>query len=76
MCNSLSEEELIISARIKDIFPGDGKAVISADIVNSVFYEIITDISGVVRDLTLKRFCISVSSSCFVLTSIKIEGVL
>ena len=30
----------------------------------------------VVSDLTLKRFCISVSSSCFVLTSIKIEGVL
>ena len=30
----------------------------------------------VVSDLTLKRFSISVSSSCFVLTSIKIEGLL
>ena len=47
MCSALSEEEYIVASGIKDICLGDGKAIIKADITNSVFYEIVTEISGV-----------------------------
>lgn len=47
MCKNLCNEEYIISADVRDISLGDGKAEIRANITNAVFYEIVTDISGV-----------------------------
>lgn len=47
MCSSLAEEEYVTAAKVSDISLGDGKAVIEIDITNSVFYEIVTEISGV-----------------------------
>ena len=47
MCMNLAQEDYIIASAIKDISLGDGKATIRADITNSVFYEIVTEISGV-----------------------------
>ncbi len=47
MCQKLVDGENIISARVDDISLGDGKAVICAEIKNSVFYNIVTEISGV-----------------------------
>lgn len=47
MCEALSHEDYITAADIRDISLGDGKAEIKVDITNSVFYEIVTEISGV-----------------------------
>lgn len=47
MCMNLSQEDYIIASSIKDISLGDGKATIRADVTNTVFYEIVTEISGV-----------------------------
>ena len=47
MCALLAEEDFIVTSAVKDVSLGDGKACISADITNSVFYEIVTEISGV-----------------------------
>lgn len=47
MCMCLAEEDYIITSSVSDISLGDGKATIKADITNSVFYEIVTEISGV-----------------------------
>lgn len=47
MCDALKNEDYIVSADVKDISLGDGKAEIGATVTNSVFYEILTDISGV-----------------------------
>lgn len=47
MCKNLCNEEYIVSADVRDISLGDGKAEIRANITNAVFYEIVTDISGV-----------------------------
>ncbi len=47
MCANLSEEEYITTVRVNNISLGDGKAEIRADITNSVFYEIVSEISGV-----------------------------
>ncbi len=47
MCENLSKEEYITNSAVRDISLGDGKAEISIDIANSVFYEIVTEISGV-----------------------------
>ncbi len=47
MCMNLAQEDYIIASSIKDISLGDGKATIRADVTNSVFYEIVTEISGV-----------------------------
>ena len=47
MCAQLSELEYVTAANVKDICLGDGKADIRADISNSVFYEIVSAVSGV-----------------------------
>lgn len=47
MCECIQQEDYIVSASVKDISLGDGKATVKADITNSVFYEIVTQISGV-----------------------------
>ena len=47
MCMNLANEDYIVASSIKDISLGDGKATIRADVTNSVFYEIVTEISGV-----------------------------
>ena len=47
MCSCLSDEDYIVASSIKEISLGDGKATIRADVTNSVFYEIVTEISGV-----------------------------
>ena len=47
MCNCLSDEDYIVASSIREISLGDGKATIKADVTNSVFYEIVTEISGV-----------------------------
>ncbi len=47
MCARLQNEDYIVGARVQDISLGDGKAIIKADITNTVFYEILTEISGV-----------------------------
>lgn len=47
MCMNLANEDYIVTSSIKDISLGDGKATIRADVTNSVFYEIVTEISGV-----------------------------
>ncbi|MCD7775167.1 MAG: stage IV sporulation protein A [Clostridiales bacterium] len=47
MCAELENEEYIASSSVKDISLGDGKASVKADIANSVFYEILSEISGV-----------------------------
>lgn len=47
MCKNLSEEEYITAVSISDISLGDGKAEIRTDITNSVFYEIVSEVSGV-----------------------------
>ena len=47
MCARLQNEDYIVGARVQDISLGDGKAIIRADITNTVFYEILTEISGV-----------------------------
>lgn len=47
MCSELAKEDYIVSASVSDISLGDGKAKVNTDITNDVFYEIITDISGV-----------------------------
>ncbi len=47
LCASLSEENCITTASVKEILLGDGKAIISADVTNDIFYEIVTEISGV-----------------------------
>ncbi len=47
MCKNLGDEDYIISSRVSDISLGDGKADIEANITNSVFYELLTEISGV-----------------------------
>ncbi len=47
MCANLTSEEYITGASVRDISLGDGKAEIGIEITNSVFYEIVTEISGV-----------------------------
>ena len=47
MCEKLSGEEYITRAEVSEISLGDGKAEIKIDITNSVFYEIVSEISGV-----------------------------
>ena len=47
MCKNLGDEDYIVSSRVSDISLGDGKADIEANITNSVFYELLTEISGV-----------------------------
>lgn len=47
MCECIAKEDYIVSASVKNISLGDGKATVKADITNSVFYEIVTQISGV-----------------------------
>lgn len=47
MCKKLGEEDYIVSSRVRDISLGDGSAVIETNITNSVFYELVTEISGV-----------------------------
>ena len=47
LCNSLSNENCITTSSVKEILLGDGKAIISADVTNDIFYEIVTEISGV-----------------------------
>lgn len=47
MCMNLAQEDYIVASTVKDISLGDGKATIRADVTNSVFYEIVTEISGV-----------------------------
>ncbi len=47
MCKCIIDGENIIAAEVKDISLGDGKAVLSTEIKNSVFYNIVTEISGV-----------------------------
>lgn len=47
LCNSLSNENCITTSSVKEILLGDGKAIVSADVTNDIFYEIVTEISGV-----------------------------
>ncbi len=47
MCDEIRNESYVTSAKIAEISLGDGKAEIEIDITNSVFYEIVTEISGV-----------------------------
>lgn len=47
MASNLGKEDYIISSRVTDISLGDGRAIIEANITNSVFYELVTEISGV-----------------------------
>ena len=47
MCIKLAEEDYITHINVKDISLGDGKAEIYADITNSVFYEIVSEVSGI-----------------------------
>ncbi len=47
MCAHLANEEYITHIRVDSISLGDGVAEIWADITNSVFYEIVSDVSGV-----------------------------
>ena len=47
MCSSIAQEDYIVNCFVSDISLGDGKATLKADITNSVFYEIVTEISGV-----------------------------
>lgn len=47
MCSSLANEDYIITSAVRDVSLGDGKACVTAEITNSVFYEIVTEISGV-----------------------------
>ncbi len=47
MCLKLSQEEYITAVNVSDISLGDGRAEIKADIANSVFYEIVSQVSGV-----------------------------
>lgn len=47
MCEKLAGEEYITRAEVSEISLGDGKAEIKIDITNSVFYEIVSEISGV-----------------------------
>lgn len=47
MCDEIRNESYVTSAKVAEISLGDGKAEIEIDITNSVFYEIVTEISGV-----------------------------
>ena len=47
MCDKLRCEDYVTKANVTEICLGDGKAEIEIDITNSVFYEIVTEISGV-----------------------------
>lgn len=47
MCSCIAEEEYITAVSVSDISLGDGKAEIKADIASSVFYEIVSSVSGV-----------------------------
>lgn len=47
MCTVMAQQDYITSVNIKDICLGDGRAEIKADIANSVFYEIISAVSGI-----------------------------
>lgn len=47
MCNSLATENYIVTASVNDVSLGDGKACVTAEITNTVFYEIVTEITGV-----------------------------
>ncbi len=47
MCTSLCSEDYIVTASVNDVSLGDGKACITAEITNTVFYEIVTEITGV-----------------------------
>ena len=47
MCASLADEDYITYAKVDSVCLGDGKADIFADITNSVFYEIVSEVSGV-----------------------------
>ena len=47
MCSKLAQEEYITHINVRDISLGDGKAEIYADITNSVFYEIVSEVSGI-----------------------------
>ncbi len=47
MCTSLAKEDYIVAASVSDVSLGDGKACITAEITNTVFYEIVTEITGV-----------------------------
>lgn len=47
MCTSLATEDYIVTASVNDVSLGDGKACITAEITNTVFYEIVTEITGV-----------------------------
>lgn len=47
MCASLANEDYIVTSSVSDVSLGDGKACVTAEITNSVFYEIVSEISGV-----------------------------
>lgn len=47
MCMKLAEEDYITHATVNEVSLGDGKAEIRADITNSVFYEIVSEVSGI-----------------------------
>ncbi len=47
LCGTLQQEDYIVSASVRDISLGDGKAAIQTNVTNAVFYEIVTQISGV-----------------------------
>lgn len=47
MCSGISQEDYITAVSVSDISLGDGKADIKADIASSVFYEIVSEVSGV-----------------------------
>ena len=47
MCSALAQQDYITSVNIKDVSLGDGKTEIKAEIANSVFYEIVSDVSGI-----------------------------
>ncbi len=47
MCSCLGKEDYITHIRVDSVSLGDGTAEIYADITNSVFYEIVSEVSGV-----------------------------
>lgn len=47
MCDKLAEEDYITRADVADIRLGDGRAEIRIDITSAVFYEIVSEITGV-----------------------------
>lgn len=47
MCEKLAEEDYITHVAVNAVSLGDGKADICADITNTVFYELVSEVSGV-----------------------------